>query len=238
MEQLEGYELLRDAQRDKLAGRNHLECIWFICKYKMGEETFRQVTHVIDCGSGLKYLFTFTTSHSEMTSEGTFQYMLEHSWFKTVKELAWHCFDCANCRIEYPQLWTRQCTGSTLFFFSPIQLVSHNKVTDNVVAQYITNGMTIEHDVKQLFRQLSDKKCFRVIRDISEDAVAGFDAKYFHVHYEHNGKQLSQITYLIKVHSSENTKWMVSYTSVLDAPSKTLFDEMLRRMTFKNINKS
>ena len=233
LESLDEYQLLNEVQHGTATSKK-LDSAWFRCRYKMSGESFKQITYVLDCGSGLKYLFTFTSSHTEMLSEPVFLMMLENALFRTIRDLPWHMFDCANCKIEYPQMWTRQSNGSTLLFFSPIQLVSQNKITDNVVAQYITNGMTLDHDITLLYQQLAERPDFKIIKNIADDAVGGNDAKMFHVEYKYNEKHLSQITYLVKQRESNDCKWMISYTSC-GQHSKALFEEMLRRIVLKKV---
>jgi hypothetical protein len=234
LSKLEDYQLQGDKQYTKVTS-SKLDAVHFRARYTMNGEMFKQITYVLDCGCGVKYLFTFTTSHAEMTSEPVFMLMLENALFRRIRDLPWSAYNSSNCRIEYPQLWNRQSNGSTLFFFSPIQLVSQNRITDNVVVQYITNGNSLEVDIEQLYQQLAEKENFKAIKDIRDDCVCKCDAKFFEVEYDYNGKHLIQVTYLVK-HGDcpDNKKWMISYTSV-GGQSRSLFDEIIRRFQLKQM---
>jgi hypothetical protein len=232
LSKLDGYELIKNITKG-CSSLSKLESVCLKARYSMNGSTFSQVTYVLDCGYGLKYLFTYTSNTVELSTEPLFHYMLENSHFRKISELPWNTCHCQNCKIQFPQLWFKKMHPPALFLFSPIQLASNDRTIDNVVVQYITNGQSLEHDIQQLYDQLKERIGFKTLRSISNVTINKNKAIMFHVEYSYKGKRLQQITYLIKNGSDEDKqKWMLSYTSV-GAQSKDLFEEMLRRFELK-----
>jgi len=186
-----------------------------------------QKTYFIEGMCGLLYTASYT-SNCGMPNDHLFEYMIRNTAvFPTYVQSQWQRFECDSpyIRIQYPALWSHEQVN---YFFSPIQLLTRNRVKEQFAIVFDQTGSP---DLMSDIIDAVKKKNSGVVvhyarRPCRISNVRALVTYLSHDFPEENHFKLQKLIYTVPAREKFKC-WMFLYVSSCDLKSQDLWEHFL-----------